>query len=116
VFFGAGAQGALAARPSWRVYLAQSKSALAAQPTFTPVAANSTPTHYGQICTNGIVCGSSDRSLLDLISVAVDCKGLALIAYGGNTKAQEAADETYVHLSRQVGGSVLAAPAACALQ
>jgi hypothetical protein len=102
--------------PAWQVYLAQSKNALAAQPTFTQVAANSTPTHYGQICTNGIVCGSSDRSLLDFISVAVDCKGFANIAYGGNTKAQEAADETYVHMARQVGGSALAAPAACALR
>jgi hypothetical protein len=101
--------------PAWRVYLAQSTNALAARPTFTQVAANSTPTHYGRICTNGIVCGSSDRSLLDFISVGVDCKGLAHIAYGGNTKAQEAAGETYVHVARQVGGAVLAPPGPCAL-
>jgi hypothetical protein len=75
--------------------------------------ANATPTHYGEVCTNGIVCGSSDRSLLDYISVAVDCNGLAHIVYGGNTKAQETAGETFVHVKNQTGGTALAPPAAC---
>jgi hypothetical protein len=46
------------------------------------VPACGTPTHYGEICTNGLVCGSSDRSLLDYIGVTVDCNGFAHIAYG----------------------------------
>jgi hypothetical protein len=100
--------------PAWNVYLAQSTNALSASPTFKQVAANATPTHYGEICTNGLVCGSSDRSILDYISVAVDCKGFAHIAYGGNTKAQEAAGETFVHVANQTGGGALAPPAACA--
>src|SRR5256714_4857952 len=74
--------------PAWNVYLAQSTNALSASPTVTQVAANASPTHYGEICTNGLVCGSSDRSILDYISVAVDCKGFAHIAYGGNTKGE----------------------------
>jgi BNR/Asp-box repeat len=101
--------------PAWNVYLAQSTNALSASPTFKQVAANPTPTHYGEICTNGIVCGSSDRSLLDYISVAVDCKGLAHIVYGGNTKAQETAGDTFVHVTNQTGGAALAPPAACAV-
>jgi hypothetical protein len=100
--------------PAWNVYLAQSTNALTAKPAFHQVVANATPTHYGEICTNGIVCGSSDRSLLDFISVAVDCNGYAHIAYGGNTKEQEAAGETYVHVANQVGGAAIAPPAACA--
>ena len=60
------------------------------------------------------MCGSSDRSLLDYISVAVDCKGLAHIVYGGNTKTQEAAGETFVHVANQTGGTALVPPAACA--
>jgi hypothetical protein len=100
--------------PAWNVYLAQSTNALSATPSFQQVEANTTATHYGEICTNGIVCGSSDRSLLDFISVAVDCKGLAHIAYGGNSKAQEDAGETFVHVANQTGGSALAAPPACA--
>lgn len=100
--------------PAWNVYLAQSTNALSSTPTFQQVEVNSTPTHYGRICTNGIVCGSSDRSLLDFISVAVDCHGMAHVAYGGNTKAQEAAGETFVHAARQTGGTALAPPAPCA--
>ncbi len=99
--------------PAWNVYLAQTTNALSAAPTFKQVVVNPTATHYGAICTNGIVCGSSDRSLLDYISVAVDCGGLAHIAYGGNTKAQEAAGETFVHVANQTGGGALAPPAAC---
>ena len=99
--------------PAWNVYLAQSTNALSATPTFKQVAANAAPTHFGRICTNGIVCGSSDRSLLDFISVAVDCKGFAHIAYGGNTKAQEDAGETFVHVANQTAGSAIAPPAAC---
>ena len=99
--------------PAWNVYLAQSTNALSASPTFKQVAANAAPTHFGRICTNGIVCGSSDRSLLDFISVAVDCKGFAHIAYGGNTKAQEDAGETFVHVANQTAGSAIAPPAAC---
>ena len=99
--------------PAWNVYLAQSTNALATKPSFKQVVANPTATHFGEICTNGIVCGSSDRSLLDFISVAVDCNGLAHIAYGGNTKEQEAAGQTFVHVANQKKGSALAPPAAC---
>src|SRR5439155_12196897 len=100
--------------PAWNVSLAQSANAISSNPSFKQVVVNSTPTHYGEICTNGLVCGSSDRSLLDFISVGVDCKGFAHIAYGGNTKQQEAAGEVYVHVANQTGGTALAPPAACA--
>jgi len=99
--------------PAWNVYMAQSTNALSSSPSFTQVAVNATPTHYGEICTNGIVCGSSDRSLLDFISVAVDCSGLAHVAYGGNSREQEAAGQTFVHVGNQKKGSALAPPAAC---
>jgi hypothetical protein len=99
--------------PGWRVYMAQSLNALSTTPTFTQVVVNPNYTHFGRICTNGLVCGGSDRSLLDFISVAVDCSGYAHIAYGGNTKAQETAGHTYVHVSNQTGGTPIARPAAC---
>jgi len=100
--------------PAWNVYLAQSTNALSASPIFKQAVANPAATHYGRICTNGLVCGASDRSLLDFISVGVDCSGFAHIAYGGNTKQQEAAGETFVHVANQTGGTALAPPAACA--
>jgi hypothetical protein len=99
--------------PAWHVYMAQSRNLLSSTPTFTQVAANATTTHYGRICTNGLVCGSSDRSLLDFISVAVDCHGYAHIAYGANTKAQEANGQTFVRVANQTGGIAIAAPPAC---
>ena len=48
------------------------------------------------------------------LPLAVDCAGLAHIVYGGNTKAQEAAGETFVHVANQTGGNALIPPAACA--
>jgi hypothetical protein len=100
--------------PAWNVYLAQSTNALSSAPAFKQTVVNAAPTHYGEICTNGLVCGSSDRSLLDFISVAVDCKGFAHVTYGGNTKEQDAAGQTFVHVGNQTGGAALAPPAACA--
>ena len=97
--------------PAWNAYFAQSTNALLASPTFTQVVVNSTATHYGQICTNGIVCGSSDRSLLDFLSIQVDCAGLAHIAYPGNDKAEDAGVD--IHVANQNGGSPLAPPASC---
>jgi len=103
------------AAPPWHVFITQTKSALAATPRFTPGALVSKGVvHFGRICTNGLVCGSSDRSLLDFISVAVDCNGLARVAYGANTRAQESQGRTFVQVASQIGGPALAPPAACA--
>jgi hypothetical protein len=103
--------------PGWNVYVAQTTSALSASPKWAQVAATSSPVHYGEICTNGIVCGSSDRTLLDFLSIGVDCNGLAHVAFAGNTRAEEAADFTSgganIHEVNQVKGSTLAPPASC---
>jgi hypothetical protein len=99
--------------PAWHVFMAQTRNALASHPTFTEVMVNRRATHYGRICTNGIVCGSSDRTLLDFISVAVDCRGLAHIAYASNKKVQEKRGRVFVKVSNQVGGSRIAPPAVC---
>jgi hypothetical protein len=103
--------------PGWNVYMAQSTNALSATPRFAQAAATSTPVHYGEICTNGIVCGNSDRTLLDFLSVGVGCNGLAHLAFAGNTKAEEAADfengAANIHVVNQIKGGTLAAPAPC---
>lgn len=98
--------------PTWNAYFAQTTNALTAAPAFTQVELNPTPTHWGQICTNGIVCGSSDRSLLDFLSIVVDCNGMAHVAYPGNDKAE--ANPTDINLANQNGGSPIAPPASCA--
>jgi len=102
--------------PAWNLYMAQSTNALDSSPSFSqvPVTGN---VHYGEICTNGIVCGSSDRTLLDFISIAVDCNGNAHIAFATNTVAEEKADfangAANIRVANQVAGSSIAPPAAC---
>jgi hypothetical protein len=103
--------------PAWDVYVAQSLNATAASPTFAQVKATSTPVHYGQLCVNGIVCGASDRSLLDFISLDLDCRGMTHVAYSANTKAEEAVTSNNgaanVRVANQVGGSPLGVPGSC---
>ncbi len=99
--------------PAWKVYMAQTDEALSAHPQWTQTVVNPKVTHYGEICTNGIVCGSSDRSLLDFISVAVDCHGRAHVTYASNpleAKGQAA----YLQVSNQRGGDPLSPPRSCA--
>jgi len=99
--------------PPWRVSMAQSVNALSASPTFTQVPVTAETTHFGEICTNGLVCGASDRTLLDYISVGVDCGGGAHIAFAGNP-GELTGQAPQVYEVDQTGGSTLAAPAACA--
>ena len=99
--------------PAWHVFMARSRNALSAHPRWTQVRVNRVPGHYGRICTNGIVCGSSDRSLLDFISVAVDCRGFAHIAYASNTKKQEHRGKVFVRVANQVGGRKIRPPRSC---
>lgn len=101
-----------------RMFVARITGVLALSPKFTQTAVTTPPIHYGEICTNGLVCGSSDRTLLDFMSIAVDCNGYAHMAFAGNTKAEEAADfdkgAANIHEVNQVGGGALSPPSACA--
>ena len=96
----------------WRVELAQTFDALDDAPSFTRVPVTSEVTHYGEICTNGLVCGQSDRSLLDYISVAVDCNGAAHVAFAANP-TEATGGPTTANEADQTGGATLDPPAAC---
>jgi hypothetical protein len=95
----------------WNVYMAQSTNALSVSPppTFTITQVTSTSMHSGEVCTNGIVCGSSDRSLGDYISIDVDCAGLAHIGYTRNANPSTLT----IHEVDQTGGPALNPPPAC---
>lgn len=101
--------------PAWRVSMAQTLNALSAAPTFTQTPVTSEVTHFGEICTNGLVCGSSDRSLLDYISVALDCNGSAHVAFAANPTETSTSGPVSVREADQSGGTALAPPAACAV-
>jgi len=92
---------------NWYVYMAQSLNALDSTPTWD-IARVAGAMHSGEVCTNGIVCGSSDRSLLDYISVAVDCSGNAHMVYPDNF-----GHSLQTHEVDQTGGTALAPPASC---
>jgi hypothetical protein len=100
--------------PPWKVSMAQTVNALDATPSFTIVPVTSEVTHYGEVCTNGLVCGQSDRTLLDFISIALDCAGHAHVAFAANP-TEASGGPTTVREADQTGGSSIAAPAACAV-
>jgi hypothetical protein len=93
---------------NWKLVMAQSTNALSNSPQFSTTQVSPGYMHSGEICTNGIVCGSSDRSLLDYISVAVDCNGDSHIAYADNF-----GHSLKTHEADQTDGTPLAAPASC---
>jgi hypothetical protein len=101
-----------AGAPPWRVSMAQTFNALDTTPSFTQTPVTTEATHFGEVCTNGLVCGSSDRSLLDYISIALDCRGNAHVAFAGNP-TESTGGPTTAREADQVGGSTIAAPAAC---
>jgi hypothetical protein len=91
---------------SWYLEAAQTLNLRAAHPTWSVTRVTPTPVHVGDICNLGIFCvdPSSNRDLLDFISVAVDpTTGMMHIAYTNDNNTHE------IDSANQVGGpSVLA--------
>jgi hypothetical protein len=92
----------------WRYTTAESTNAAATRPRFRYADVSSTVFHSGQICNEGILCGlpvqSSDRSLLDFTSAALDFTGCPLFAFAGNTPKSEANNVTWNFVTRQRSG------------
>jgi hypothetical protein len=87
---------------AWKLYFAQSQNANSREPVFRVVQPNpSNIIHNGQISTGGLL-GSSDRSLLDFMEVAVGPDGLANIIFADN-----AGQATRAEYTRQIGGPVV---------
>jgi hypothetical protein len=87
---------------SWYLEAAQTLNLRAAHPTWSVSRATPRPVHVGDICNLGIFCvgPSSNRDLLDFISVAVDPRtGLMHIAYTNDNATHE------IDAANQVGGS-----------
>jgi hypothetical protein len=94
------------ANPSvWNVYFGQSQNALNSGPNFKLVQVSAAPNHLGQVCTLGLACAlSGDRSLLDFLTVEIDSRGAALIAYSDDINGDLSAlsrDRT----TRQIAGN-----------
>lgn len=100
----------------WNYYVATSTSAGAAG-SFALAKVTPTPFHYGDVCTEGVFCGSipggpSNRNLLDFDSIAVNpltgCLVLAIPGDPYNTfavqKAGKSTNSSSVYVARQTSG------------
>ena len=91
----------LTGNPPWHLYFAQSLNANTREPVFTIVRPNpGNVIHNGQISTGGLI-GSSDRSLLDFMEVAIGPDGLANIIFADN-----AGQATRAEFTKQNGGPI----------
>jgi hypothetical protein len=70
----------------WRVYVAYTRNALAANPRFTEVVATPKPLHKGDVCTSGTGCASGTRDLLDFFQIDLDPCGRFVITYTDNSR------------------------------
>ena len=93
---------------NWTLEMAQSTNALSATPNFSITTASGIM-HTGEICSNGLVCGTSDRSLGDYITAGVDCNGNAHIAYASNP----AGGTPSIHVANQTSGATIPPPPSC---
>jgi hypothetical protein len=86
----------------WNTYFAQSMNALNPGPNFNTVQVTPQPNHIGQICTSGLSC-EGDRDLLDFITVEVDSRGAAHIAYSDDNRRRSS--DTQDLVTRQISGN-----------
>ena len=96
----------------WRYYAATSfdGGSTWSQATVTP-----TPFHFGDVCTQGILC-SGNRNLLDFSSIAVDpSDGSVFAVFPGDpydTPQNQATDPAAAYVAKQISGPQLAASGA----
>jgi hypothetical protein len=96
----------------WTYATAETGNATTANPSFTYRDVRTGYTyHNGQICNAGVLCGapnqSSDRSLLDFTSAALDSHYCPLFTFAGNptgTPTTNSSTNTYNYVTRQLVG------------
>ncbi|MGH9774695.1 MAG: hypothetical protein ACRD50_07085 [Candidatus Acidiferrales bacterium] len=88
----------------WRIYMAQSRNALASVPVFAITAA--TPVmHKGAICNSGTACANGTRNLLEYFYPDTYPDGNALAAYPDDLHVDPATTLTNTWFLKQTGGS-----------
>jgi hypothetical protein len=102
----------------WFIAFAQSINALKAAPTFTLARATPHAIHINPVCLQGLNCTAvqpADRNLGDFMSISIDGRGAAFIAYDDTANnlfdpAQTStAGAPNTHIVRQIGGTSLLA-------
>lgn len=88
----------------WNVYFGQSLNALNLGPNFKTVQVSAAPNHLGQVCSLGLAC-EGDRSLLDFLTVDVDSRGAAVIAYSDDMNGPDLSIISRDRTTRQIAGT-----------
>jgi hypothetical protein len=65
----------------WNVRLWESVTADSERPESVTILLNTAPSHLGTICTSGLTCSASDRSLLDFFEITLDNRGQPVAAW-----------------------------------
>jgi hypothetical protein len=87
--------------PVWNVIFAQSLNALTGGGWSTQILSTH-PNHYGQVCTNGLLCATGgNRNLLDFLTVDVDHRGAAETTWSDDNNSRQ---DTFQFFSRQLNG------------
>lgn len=100
-------------RADWFVYMAQSTNAHTAAPTFQQTVVSPYAVRRGDVCFAGLNCtfnGDDGRILLDFISVDIDSRCMARIAYGdAGPDTEKVGDgfDPYTDYAAQTAGSSL---------
>ncbi len=92
-----------AAQFKWFGYASLIRNALGSTPTFAQTKFTDQPSHYGQICNQGLFCTVSmgDRTMADYFSMYLDLDGSMRIVYNDTTSQHHGA---HVFEVRQVAG------------
>jgi hypothetical protein len=85
----------------WQTYFGQSQNALNTGSNFKSVQITDHPIHIGSVSTGGLG-GSSDRSLLDFLTVDVDHLGAANVAWADDNNSRS---DTRNKFARQISGN-----------
>lgn len=99
-----GGTGTSIADPSnqWSVHLAQLTSASNGSLTVVQTIASDHVIHTGEICTTGVTCSGTSRTLLDFFQVAVAPDGRAAIAWADDSQSPGVAQ---VYVTEQCAGT-----------
>jgi hypothetical protein len=87
----------------WYGYASLITNATGATPSFAQVQFTEKPMHYGQICTGGLGCSTSngDRTMADYFAVNLDAAGAMRIVYNDTTTQHHGA---HLYEARQIAG------------
>ena len=100
------------ATSTWNVYYAFS-SAFGQAGTFTQVLASDQPNHVGSVCLRGLYCDvpvpgfEGDRSLAEVVTLAIDADGMPIIAYPASVRDGKTLGGTQSVLVKQMSGDRL---------